>query len=249
MKKILFLTIAVIIGVFLASDCYCYDIGNPSSYKITVQQLEGKRSDGVWENIFSLGMEIDIAAAGQNSSAATISGFLPAGDYVNFRIYVSETIKYTGSITVGATTHYTKANGNITLTGSDTDAASTRTWPVGWPTSLPNVSFTISSSTWSSSWPAREVTANLNLGANKAGGDSDDYFIVTSANDLTTPITVNSNSEVNIAYYFDTEETLIYTAFGGGIMFFLPPKEGTKFEITVDGSTFTIDKSNMAVDF
>lgn len=248
MKKILFLLlVALAMNISFASQCYCWTEGNPSSYKITVQKLEAKNSGGTWVNVFTLNMEIDIADAAQNSSAAQISGFLPEGDYVNFRIFVSETIKYTGSIG----SNYTLTDGSITFRSLIENGASTRNWPATLQELITDgyVGIAEDNGTWSDT-SAGECTAVLDLGwEGGTGGDTDNYFTVTSANDLTTPITVNWDSEISISYYFDTQGTLIHQTGATEYMFFLPPKEGTKFEITVDGTTFTIDKSNMAVDF
>lgn len=247
MKKILFLVVAAIMSISFSS--YCYGLGDAKTYKMTVQKVEAKRTDGTWVTIFELNIEIDVGqdAIGTGGIAAALSGNLPPGTYVNFRITVSETVKFSGQDGAG---HFTAANGQITITGTDADAASTATWPAA---GLPNITYNEPQDTHSAAGPAREVTVNLDLGAAKAGGDNDNYLQVYAkqAAEFDPPVTIKKSSAVSMFFDFDTANTVQYIQTGGGndIMLFTPPKEGSQFGITVDGVSYAITEPNMRVDF
>ena len=80
--------------------------------------------------------------------------------------------------------------------------------------------------------------------------DGDNYIEIYCKNNLTTPIVINENSQISMFFDFNTQNTVHYASPGGNdAIFFTPPQEGTKFQITVDGVTTTITNSDMRIDF
>lgn len=248
MKKTLFLLIFLIITVSLIPQCY--GLGDASTYKVTVQKVEAKQSDGTWITIFELNIEVDVGqdALGAGGIGAFLSGNLPPGSYLNFRITFSESVTFAGQDGSG---HFTAASGNITITGTDADAASTNDWPDTMAELLALISYDEATETHADSGPAGEVTVNLDLGAGKAGGDTDNYCQVYGKSDFATPVVIEDDSLVSMFFDFDTKDTVQYVQTGGGndLMIFTPPKEGTQFGVTVDGTSYAITEANMRVDF
>lgn len=244
MKSTIFLksTIIILLGIFFSSISYA--IGNASTYKMTVQSIQLKRdSDDTWVTISSPNQEIDIASVTAGATAASlVSGSnIPAADYDNFKLVISETFSVSGS----DGTNYTKSGGAVTVTGDDSSDASTATWDTTPPSGCTLAETTESHTTTVSE--QGEMTCSLNLDAS----DSDNYIEVYLQNDLSTPISVTGNSVVTMTFDFDTQGTINYIDYGGtnDMMFFTPPGEGTEFTITVDGTTTTISESQMKVDF
>ncbi len=246
MKRIRFLKIAVfvVVALILFSSSISY-AGNASTYKMTVQKIQLKDSNGNWVTISQPNREIDIASVDPAATAASLLSdiSIPAGDYVNFKLTISETMKFSGS----DGTHYTVAGSTVTVNGDDAGlSASTFTWTAFPPA---NTTLTEVGESHSATEPvggAGEVTAVLNLDKD----DSDDYIEVQGKSDLGTAISIGADSQVSMIFDFDTQDTVNYIDNGGDdVMFFTPPQEGTQFQITVDGTTTTITENQMQIDF
>lgn len=225
----------VCISLFCFSSSYA---GDATTYKMTVQTVQLKTSAGNWVTIASPNQEIDIASVSGGAAAGSFfnDAAIPVGSYVNFKLILSETMKFSGS----DQGHNTTAGGTITLTGTDANAASTATWQGV----LPNANLVEGNETCDGT--AGETTVTLNLDA----GDADNYIEVSAGTDSATPITVAQSSEISMFFDFDTQDTIHYQNAGGNdIMFYTPPGAGTQFGITVDGTTLTITEADMEIYF
>ena len=237
MKKLTFLAVAIILSIFLISNCYAQ--GNAETYIVRVLRVEIRKTDGTWITIATPNQEIDITSANAGATVGSLSGFVPPGSYDNFRLRLSETMRFAGSDDA----HYTRAGGDLTITGNVGTAASTATW-VKDPTE--NADLVENVESWTNTAPAGEVTAHLDLNAN----DGDNYIEVYATNNSSTPITVNADSAISMYFDFDTQGTIMHqNVAGDDIMTFLPPRTGTRFGITVDGTSLTILEANMRIDF
>ncbi|MDP1854177.1 MAG: DUF4382 domain-containing protein [Candidatus Omnitrophota bacterium] len=240
-RRLKAIVIAATTALVFAAYSYA---GNADTYKITVQSIQLKSSAGNWVTIASPNREIDIASVNSGAIAASLASdvSVPVGTYVNFKIVVSEIIKFSGSDGV----NYTKAGGAVTVTGTAASAASTATWPTAPPTTVVTMTENTESHTAVLAQKG-EITATMDMDA----GDADNYMEIYRSNDLTTPITVNAGSTVSMFFDFDTQGTINYINLGGlnEIMFFTPPQSGTQFGITVDSVTTTINASDMRNDF
>ena len=239
----------IIVAVCCYFSCIVMDLsfaGNTDTYKITVQSIQLKNTDGQWVTIATPNQELDIAAVSSGAVAASFlnKASIPAGSYDNFKLVISETMKVSGSDVDGGTTYYTRSGGAVTITGDDSNAASTSTW-VG---ALPNATLAETTDTATTVLRQKgEVTYTLDLKAS----DGNDYIEIYSTTDLATPITVNVNSTISMWFDFDTAGTVHYQLIGAGdhAVFYTPPGEGTAFSITVDGTTSTITADQMRLDF
>jgi hypothetical protein len=227
---------------FILLGCLAFNVqaGNASTYKITVQSIQLKKDTGSWVTITSPNQEIDIASVAQNSVASSFSNVvIPAGNYVNFKCVVSETVKFSGSDGAG---HYTASGGVLTLTGDGT-VNSTTDWTADPPEA--NVTLTENAETHSAASEG-EITANLDIHPS----DGDNYMEIYKITDLATPIVVNASSKISMYFDFDTQNTIHYVSVAGNdTMYFTPPQTGTKFEMAVDGVTTTITEAEMKIDF
>jgi hypothetical protein len=244
-KKILFFTVLMLALLITISNNTSY-AGNAATYKMTVQSIQLKKSDGTWVTIAQPNQEIDIASVSAGATAASLlsDAPIPVGQYVNFKMVFSETMKFSGSD--GA--HYTVAGSTVTVNGDNAGlSASTATWTTDPPANTTLDETNESHSATEPAGGAGEVTAVLNLDKN----DADNYIEVYRGTDLATPISITADSAVTMFFDFDTQGTINYIDYGGtnDIMFFSPPQEGTQFQITVDGTTSTLSESQMQVDF
>jgi hypothetical protein len=236
-KKMLLLLTILLVSLFNLSEVFA---GNASVYKMTVQAVQLKTSTGSWITIASPNTQIDVAGVSANAIAGSIltNSSIPVGEYVNFKLRMSETMIYSG--TDGAA--YTKSGGAITLTGDGT-CGTTDLFAADPPIS--QVTLTETAETYTAVAAEQgEVTATLNIDP----ADGDDYIEVTRKTDLTTPISVKSDSEVSMYFDFDVNNTVHYVALAG-LVFYTPPQSGTKFGITVDGVTTTTTEADMRIEF
>ena len=207
-----------------------------------MQNVQIRQTDGTWVTVAQPNQEIDLASVAAGATAASLAAgvSVPPGQYDNFKIVVSETVKFSGSD--GA--NYSNSGGAITIAGADAAAASTATW-AGFP---PNANLTETTESYTANLGSKgEVTATLDLDA----GDADNYMEIYASANLGTPMTVTSDSSVSMFFDFDTQGTVIYNDMGGfnNVMYFTPPQAGTQFGITVDGVTTTVTEANMRIDF
>lgn len=239
MRKLLCISISIIILLYGYNFQVCYAAGDPTSYKITVQKFELKRTDDTWVTISQPNQEIDLAAVDPGLAAGSLLGNIPSGTYDNFRLTISETIKVTGSD--GA--NYTNQDGVAVMEGSAATDADID--------SMTPSAFNETSETWNNT-SAGEMSIQVNLD----NADDDDYMQLYCDSDF-TPLTVTTNSTISIWMDFDTENTVEFSAadsWGPGlpatnIMLFRPPNEGSAFSITVDGTTVTVTAANMTNAF
>jgi len=255
MRKLI--SVLIFVGVFFITiTCYAVETGNPSSYKITVQQIQMRNSTtNEWIIIASPNEELDLVSgviAGGTAATFLTDSDIPPGSYDNFKLVISETMRITGS----TDNAFTADGGALRLDGADPDVdGSTSTWGG----TQPDVDMVETIDTYSAT-AAGEVAFTVNLHTDDADNYIEVYYDDTN-NPALTPIVVSAGSEITMWFDFDTEETVQfindveadvsgYTDLSdNGICVFLPPQEGTQFSITVDGTTTTLTASQMRTDF
>lgn len=240
-KYLLFISITGFIFFIFTGESFAAADQAAATYKATVQRMELKNDAGNWVTIATPNKEIDIAAVGAGAVAGSFlnDASIPIGNYVNFRLTISETMKVAGH----DGTNYTNAGGSAVLTGS----AATSADLFGLITAFSGASTTLSTTA------EGEMSIQINLDS----GDADDYIQIYKTTDLTTPISIKVNSTVSLWADFDTQDTVHYVAAGGfgpGIpatnaMYFTPPGTGTQMSITVDGVTTTVTEAQMTMAF
>lgn len=247
MKKMLFFKIAISAILFISMIFpYRSYAGDPTAYKVTVLSIQLKTSAGNWVTIASPNKELDIASVGAGAVAGSFAPDtnIPAGDYVNFKIVLSNVIRFSGSDGAG---RYTRAGGTLRLAGNPfiPGSDSTATWTADPP--IFQVGFVEGAEASFTADPAAqgEVTMTINLNLN----NQQNLMEVLATNDLTTSISVKNNSTMSMFFDFNTLNTVHWIAAPGNVMYLLPPRQGTKFGITVDGTSYAITADTMKIDF
>jgi len=246
MRKIIYLFITCITIVCVSNLAYAAINGQAGVYKVTVQKIFLLDDDGVtWVEIASPNETIDIGAdnVGAGEAAASLVGNIPPGDYINFKIRISESITVKGFLLA----NYTKEGGAGVIVGTAATSADIGTMTVN--------SFTASDTVTTAGVDEGEITIQINLD----GGDADDYIEIYRTADLGTAITVTEDSSISMWFDFDTTATIYYAAQGSippnanvpddNTMYFLPPAAGTAMAITVDGNTTEVTAAETTMAF
>ena len=100
-RKLLF---AVFIFMLSAPAVFA---GEPAKFVITIVKVELKSVAGRWVTILEPDKEVDLVNAEPTVSFFNNQGKVPAGKYANFRITLSETIRFAGF----EKTHFTRDGG------------------------------------------------------------------------------------------------------------------------------------------
>lgn len=244
---------AVFFAVFLAyfsAAGVCEAAGNAQAYWVTVQEVLLKKTSGEWITIASPNQQINIAsvAAGADAGSFIPGGKIPTGSYVNFKVRLSKTMRFSGVDALGAPgPSYTNAGGSITLTQAvaGNGAESTTNWPADPPAGQVTLGDGATTSYSAAAGAQGEVTATLNLNL----ANANNYIEVLATNDLATPVTITPDSVVSMVFQFDTANTVHWAAIPGNVMYFTPPQRGSAFGITVGGVSLSVTGANMKIDF
>ncbi|MFH1503793.1 MAG: hypothetical protein ABIH08_00150 [Candidatus Omnitrophota bacterium] len=215
-------------------------------YDIIFTELWAKESTLGWQQMRTMNSMINIcdpAASGMLAGSISSDFAFPAGNYVNFRIVISNVIKFAGK--VGS--RYTQEGGQLTIRGTSLNGYSTALWSLDNPNGLPNVNFIEGvPTTYTTSAPtppsAGTVWCTLELGAaSGANARNDGSIWIQRANDLGTSLAIPLSEpltdphDIIVAFTFDTSNTVYYDDVND-LMFFIPP-QSVGFTITIDGGT------------
>jgi hypothetical protein len=206
---------------------------SPSSCIITIEKLELKNNSGEWVTLLQPDLQVDLVVKDPSLSFSNASGKIPPGNYINFRVILSETIKVSGR----DHENMTKADGEVEITGSAMQLRD-----------LPGVfsGYKEKSATWNLSAEA-PIKVHLNFN----NGDSDDVMTVTRRRDFADPLEIKKGSFVYVWFMLDLVKTLYYAepaSLGNNWppnrgFYFLPPNK-------IDGAIITVDarKEEMSGD-
>ena len=233
---------AVIIFIFLCLASELFAAGAATKYIITVQTIQLRNDSGEWVTIATPNQPINIADVDVGAVAGSFlnDASIPFGNYVNFKLIISETMTVAGSDGI----HFTTANGSAVLTGNAATAAD-----------LDGMIPTLDEGgTETHNLAAKgDMTIQVNLD----NSDADDYIEIYAAVDLGDPLVIKRGSVVSMWFDFDTAGTIHYVAADGwgagspasNAMYFTPPGAGTEFSITVDARTVAVTSANMTMAF
>jgi hypothetical protein len=212
----------------------------PDKFVITIAKVELKNADGGWITVLEPDKEVDLMNAEPTLSFFNNQGKVPAGKYVNFRITLSETIRFAGS----EKGHFTREGGRAVLTGAAEKSSE-----------LPGefTAFAESAPTIQAAAPAGTVALQLNL----ARGDRDDVMTMYGKRDFMAPFEIRKGSFVKLWFSLDLDRCVHYAwagAFGegvpaGDVMYVLPPKEITEFTVAVDEREETLGPGAVVLEF
>lgn len=212
----------------------------PEKFVITIVKVELKSVDGRWITILEPDKEVDLANAEPTISFFNNQGKVPAGKYSNFRITLSETIRFAGF----EKSRVTREGGRAVLTGTAVRASD-----------LPGefTAFSESAPTFEEGGTPGMVTLQLNLD----NGDADGVMTMYGKRDFMTPFEINKGSFVKLWFDLDLDRCVHYAwpgAFNDGVpardvMYAIPPKEITQFTVMVDEREDTLSPEAVVLEF
>ena len=87
--------------------------GNPLEYTVYLKKFELKNNTGQWITVIEPDRPVDLVEEEARISLFNTAGRVPDGNYINFRITISETVKVQGRDEI----HVTKNDGSVELIG------------------------------------------------------------------------------------------------------------------------------------
>lgn len=229
--------LAAVVMMLLAPAIFA---SQAEKFVITIVKVELKSVDGRWLTILEPDKEVDLANAEPTISFFNNQGKVPAGKYANFRITLSETIRFAGF----EKNHVTREGGRAVLTGTAARASD-----------LPGefTAFAESAPTAGEGTPPGTVTLQLNLNH----GDSDDVMTIYGKRDFVTPFEIRKGSFVKFWFDLDLEDCVHYAWPGAftddvparDVVYALPPKEITQFTVMVDDREETLSPEAIVLEF
>ncbi len=203
--------------------------GDATRFIVTVKKVEFKDISGNWVKIAEPETDADLLAD-DPLFLATNDGSIPSGTYVNFRITLSETIRFSGSDGENKTLE----GGVLTLGGTASKS-----------TDMPRNdirTFVQDAPTWNTAVEGL-MTEHLDLDYQ----DRDDVMEITTRWPFPKPILVKEKSAIKIAMGLDLKKSLHYAwpDYFSGIqsseaMYFLPPKDVSEVMVKVDAKSVLI---------
>lgn len=207
---------------------------------VTIRKVELKTVDGRWITVLEPDKEVDLVSAEPTVSFFNNQGRVPAGRYSNFRLTLSEMIRFSGY----DKRHFTREGGRSRLVGAASRASE-----------LPGefTAFEESSPTLGEVLPPGTVTQHLDLDA----GDGDDFMRLFAKHDFPTPLEIKKGSFVKLWFNLEIETAVHYAwpdAFaagvpGGGAMYALPPVQVSEFSVVVDDREETLRPESVVLEF
>ncbi len=219
---------SVIFLFFLAFSTVAHaasDPVTPSKCVVTIERFELKNNTGEWITVISPDLQVDLAVKDPTLSFSNAGGKIPPGNYINFRIILSETFKVSGK----DHENLTKEGGDVTISGTAHELRD-----------LPGVftAYKETEPTWNL---ASEGAFKIHLNFNSA--DSDEEMTLTRRRDFAEALEIKKGSFVYVWFLMDLQKTLYFAeaaSLSNGwpkdrAFYFLPPKQIDTVLLTVDG--------------
>lgn len=105
---------AAAILLLAALVCTPASAAEPLEYTVTLKKFELKNNTGQWIAVIEPDRQVDLAQEEAKVSFFNTSGRVPDGNYINFRITLSESVRVQGRAGI----HVTKEGGAVELSGA-----------------------------------------------------------------------------------------------------------------------------------
>ena len=211
----------------------------PDKFVVTIESLMLKNSLGEWMSVVEPDKAVDLFSE-QGKVSFFNQGRIPQGNYVNFRLVISETVKVSEADHFG---NKTKAGGAEIVGGTARDNFE-----------LPGqiTSFTEASPTWTDEEEG-EITAVINFD----NEDEDDIIEITRKNDFAEPFPIKKGTYVNVVLSMNLLGTCYQinpSAFKRGMpkkkaMLVFPPRFVSEVRFTVDQRTELLQADDVLIKF
>ena len=225
-----------LISVFFALAIFCGGerafAGDPAYLGVTIKKVQLKNRNGDWVTLAEPNKTIDLR--GDEPVAEFVNkNRVPAGEYVNVKITLSETFHISGS----DGKNLTKQGGEITVAGSAAKAADL-------PGDLTSVRQ--SAPTWNT-LSEGEITEHLSLDYE----DRDDMMEIYGKREFKKPLAIKEGSEVRVTMGIELRDTLhfVWPNFFSGLteeaMYFLPPKDVSEVSVKSGATTVLLTSESL----
>lgn len=217
---------ALAFAAFLTARPPVAGAAETAKFVVTLKKVELKNNTGQWITVIEPDRRIDLVNEEASVSFFNNGGRVPPGNYINYRITLSETVSFVGRDKA----NHSREGGRSTVGGPAATAAD-----------LPGeiTVFREDVPTWTQD-AMGEVTQKLDFD----GQDKDDVITIVGKRDFTTPFEVKKGSFIRVWFSVNVEDAVRYAwpgAFGehpkGDAMVAFPPKQVDELSVTVDERT------------
>lgn len=203
--------------------------------KVLAIKLKDTTQD--WHTV-TINKEINLLSD-DTSFSFTNEDQLPPGNYLNFRIVLSETVKVSGS----DGKNLTKEGGEITIGGTAAKASDMPQNEI--------LSFKQTSPTWNT-----EKEGVMKIHFNFDHEDFDDFMEIYPKKDFAKPLTIQKGSVVRVSFLWDLRNLMQYVweDYFSGIksdqaMFFLPSKDVSEVSLKSDAQVVLLTADSLDMEF
>jgi len=232
-----FLAPALCAGGFAAGPAPA-SAGETAKFIITIQSVQLKNNTGQWITVIEPDRRVDLVDEEASISFFNNTGRVPPGNYINYRIVLSETVTFAGRIK----SNNSKAGGRSTIGGPAAKASE-----LGDQITL----FREDSPTWDGAQMG-EVVEKIDFD----GQDADEVITITGKRDFPTAFEVKKGSFIRVWFSVKVEEAVQHAwpgAFSMGlppndVMYALPPERIEELTVTVDERTEACSPENIVIE-
>ncbi|GEM_PF-1542674 len=182
---------------FFCSDALA--AATPHHFVITVLKVELKNNTGEWITVIEPDLRVDLVEKDPSVSYLNNAGRIPSGNYINFRITISESVKVTGT-----------DHGNKTRAGGELEIGGNARHTNELPGKI--TAFKELAPTWTEA--AEEVEGPVRIHFNFDDQDADQIMEITRKRDFPEPIEVKKNSFIYVWFAFNLEGILSFAEYG-----------------------------------
>lgn len=224
----LLLTAAAFFAVFLPAAAHAKTNGGPASELIfSIKEVRLKDTSGQWIKVPRSAGAFNAASDDPLLNFDNKDGEIPEGDYDNFKIVLTETVKVSGHVGPNKT----KSGGRLTVGGTSPTVETVNMVEI--------TSFVQDAPTWTDTAEG-EITEHLNLDYE----DGNDVMTIYGKHGFPKPLHIKKGSTIQLYLGMDRTEVIHYAwpDFFSGItsdkaVYFLPPPKLGEASFEVDAET------------
>ncbi len=221
--------------------CAPVHAAEPLEYTVTLKKFELKNNTGQWITVIEPDRPVDLAQEEAKVSLFNTSGRVPDGNYINFRITLSESVRVQGRQGI----YVTKEGGSVELGGSAVT-------PDDLPDKIDELKEVAPSLALEGSPGALKVRFLLNPEAGR-----DDAITLSRKNDLPEPFEVRKGSFIYAIAVADLDGAVHYAQkhhFGRSVpdrhaMFAWPIRRVHEIKLTVDNRSAVLAPDDVQITY
>lgn len=215
--------------------------GTPLEYTVTLKKFELKNNTGQWLTVIEPDRSVNLAEEEARISFFNTAGRVPDGNYINFRITLSETVRVQGRDEI----HVTKEGGSVELTGDAVSPDGLEDTVTGFVEHAPSLAD-------AGAPGAMKVRFNFNPEAGR-----DDAITLTRKNDFPDPLVVRKGSFIYALVLVELEGAVRYAQkhhFRQDVpdrraMFAWPVRTVEEIKLTVDDRSVLLGPGEILIQY